>query len=79
MDDKILEILMELKEGQTRIEGRLDNIESDIKEVKTDIKKLDTKMDNMSLRVIRLHRICLVNISALGTKVLILIKVKNIR
>ena len=51
MDDKILEILMELKEGQTRIEGRLDNIESDIKEVKTDIKKLDTKMDNMDFEI----------------------------
>ena len=45
MDDKILEILMELKEGQTRLEGRLDNIESDIKEVKSDIKRLDNKMD----------------------------------
>ena len=45
MDDQILEILMELKEGQTRLEGRLDNIESDIKEVKSDIKRLDNKMD----------------------------------
>ncbi|BCZ47151.1 hypothetical protein psyc5s11_32180 [Clostridium gelidum] len=33
MDDKILEILMELKEGQ--------------EEIKADIKKLDTKMDNI--------------------------------
>jgi len=42
---------MELKEGQTRIEGRLDIIETDMKEVKVDIRKLDTKMDNIHFEI----------------------------
>lgn len=47
MDDKILEILMELKEGQTRIETRLDTLELGQEEISADIKRLDTKMDNI--------------------------------
>lgn len=47
MDDKILEILMELKEGQARLEEKIDNNTNDIKEIRADIKKLDIKMDNM--------------------------------
>lgn len=40
MDDKILEILMELKESVTELkEGQ--------QEIRSDIKKLDTKMDNI--------------------------------
>jgi len=44
MDDKILEILMELKEGQTRLESKIDN---NTEEIKADIRKLDIKMDNI--------------------------------
>ena len=58
MDDKILEILMELKEsvtelklGQTRLEGKIDNLEQGQEEIKVDIKRLDTKMDNIHFEI----------------------------
>lgn len=41
MDDKILRILLELKEGQSRIETRFDNLE-------TRFYTLETKVDNLT-------------------------------
>ena len=38
MNNEILEMLKELKEGQTRLEDKIDDNTKDIKEIKADIK-----------------------------------------
>jgi len=45
MDDKILEILMELKEGQTRLETNINNIDGRLDRIETDIKDIKNKLD----------------------------------
>lgn len=51
MEEKILSILMEmkeeitgLKEGQNRIENRLSNVENDLSNVKSDLQELKTEV-----------------------------------